>query len=86
MQSQILDRKIEDRKIWIRIFLYSIFLSTLAFAAPRPNNVLILADDLGGCDVGCHGSTFYRTPHIAVLAKRGMLFRNAYSASPHRWG
>ena len=51
-------------------------------AERKPNIVLILADDLGGRDVGCYGSTFHQTPHIDALARRGMLFRNAYSASP----
>ncbi len=51
-------------------------------AAGKPNIVLILADDLGGRDTGCYGSTFHRTPHIDALARRGMLFRQAYSASP----
>ncbi len=56
--------------------------ATPALAAPKPNIVFILADDLGGHDVGCYGSTFYKTPNIDALARRGMLFRNAYSASP----
>ena len=49
---------------------------------PPPNIVFILADDLGGHDLGCYGSTFHRTPNIDSLAKKGMLFTNAYSASP----
>ena len=53
-----------------------------ADGSKRPNIVLILADDLGGRDVGCYGSTFHQTPHIDALARRGMLFRHAYSASP----
>lgn len=49
----------------------------------RPLNViLILADDLGGMDLGCYGSKFHRTPNIDRLAKSGIRFRNAYSASP----
>ena len=48
----------------------------------KPNIVFILADDLGGHDLGCYGSTFHRTPNLDALAKRGMLFTNAYSASP----
>ena len=51
-------------------------------AEGNPNIVLIVADDLGQRDVGCYGSTFHKTPHIDALARRGMLFRNAYSASP----
>ena len=50
--------------------------------AQKPNVVFILADDLGGRDIGCYGSTFHRTPNLDALAKRGMLFTNAYSASP----
>jgi arylsulfatase A-like enzyme len=49
----------------------------------RPLNVvLILADDLGGMDLGCYGSKFHRTPNIDRLAKSGIRFVNAYSASP----
>lgn len=50
--------------------------------ARRPNVVLILADDLGWMDTETYGSRFYRTPNITRLAKRGMLFRNAYAANP----
>jgi arylsulfatase A-like enzyme len=39
-------------------------------------------DDLGGRDVGCYGSTYYRTPHIDRLAASGMRFTNAYAACP----
>src|SRR4051794_39892847 len=35
----------------------------------RPSNVvLVLADDLGGVDLACYGSTFYRTPNLDQLA------------------
>ena len=47
-----------------------------------PNILFILADDLGWRDTGVYGSTFYRTPNIDRLAKRGMLFTEAYAASP----
>ena len=36
----------------------------------------------GWRDCGCHGSTFYETPNIDRLAKRGMRFTEAYAASP----
>ena len=51
-------------------------------AAPRPNVIFILADDLGAHDVGCYGSTFHETPNIDALARRGVKFTNAYAASP----
>ena len=48
----------------------------------RPNVILILADDLGWMDTSFTGSTYYQTPNIERLARRGMFFPNAYSASP----
>lgn len=49
----------------------------------KPNLVFILADDLGWSDVSPNGqTTFYKTPNLERLAKRGMLFSRAYSASP----
>jgi arylsulfatase A-like enzyme len=53
-----------------------------AAAAPPPNIVLILADDLGWSDLGCYGSDLHRTPNLDAMAKGGMRFTEAYSASP----
>lgn len=47
-----------------------------------PNIVVILADDLGGCDLGCYGADLHETPHIDRLAKNGVQFLSAYSPSP----
>lgn len=47
----------------------------------KPNIIFILADDLGGMDVGCFNpKSFYETPHIDSLAKRGMRFTQGYAA------
>lgn len=56
--------------------------SSPAATAKKPNIVFILADDLGWMDTQVYGSSFYKTPNIDALAKRGMLFTNAYSAAP----
>ncbi len=54
-----------------------------ASAVARPPNLLVfLADDLGARDLGCTGSTFYRTPAIDALAASGMIFSRAYAAAP----
>jgi arylsulfatase A-like enzyme len=53
-----------------------------AFAADRPNVVLIVADDLGWADLGCYGSKYHKTPHIDRLAADGMRFTQAYAAAP----
>ena len=58
---------------------------TASTAAPhaKMNVVFILADDLGWSDTTLYGTTsFYETPNIDRLAKRGMLFNNAYTAHP----
>jgi len=61
----------------------ALFLAPLAaLSADKPNVVFILADDLGAHDLGCFGSTFYETPNIDRLAKRGTRFTQAYAASP----
>ena len=60
-------------------------LSLLASPTPAapPNVVFILADDLGWADTTLYGHTkYYHTPNLERLAKRGMTFTRAYSASP----
>ena len=50
--------------------------------ATPPNLLVFLADDLGWRDLGCTGSTFYRTPAIDRLAADGMRFTRAYASCP----
>jgi arylsulfatase A len=50
-----------------------------AAASPRPNIVVILADDLGYGDLSCYGATKVRTPHCDRLAREGMRFTDAHS-------
>jgi arylsulfatase A-like enzyme len=52
---------------------------TGATAAPHPNIVVVLADDLGYGDVGCYGATQVRTSSIDRLAREGMRFTAAHS-------
>lgn len=59
------------------------FFSTYAQSQYRkPNIIFILADDLGWMDISANGSKYYETPNIDRLAKRGMIFSNAYTANP----
>ncbi len=66
----------------------SFLVLALVFSSPlwaqaadkRPNFVFILADDLGWCDLGCYGSTFYETPNLDRLAASGMRFTQSYAA------
>jgi arylsulfatase A-like enzyme len=61
--------------------LYTTTATAQAPAAPRPNLVLILADDLGYGDVGVYGQTRIRTPNIDRLAAEGIRFTDAYAGS-----
>lgn len=48
----------------------------------KPNLVFILVDDLGYADLGYNGSNSYESPNVDALAAEGMVFTNAYAASP----
>jgi len=51
--------------------------------SPRPNIVVILADDYGIMDLGCYNpKTFYETPNLDRLASQGVRFTNGYAACP----
>ncbi len=59
------------------------FLPTPAFCQakkPKPNIVVILADDLGYSDIGCYGSEI-KTPSLDKLAKNGLRFTNFYNTA-----
>jgi arylsulfatase len=46
--------------------------------APRPNIIIILADDMGYSDAGCFGSEI-QTPHLDALAAGGVRFTQFYN-------
>ncbi len=48
-------------------------------AKPRPNVVVIMADDIGVECLSCYGSKIYETPNIDRLAASGMRFENAHA-------
>lgn len=55
----------------------------VAMAAPRPNVIIILADDLGYADIGVQGvETDVRTPNIDSIAKDGVRFTQGYVSCP----
>jgi len=48
---------------------------------PKPNVILILADDLGYGDLSCYGNQNVRTPNIDRLAREGIRFTDAHTTS-----
>jgi len=49
---------------------------------PRPNVIVILADDLGYTDTGFTGAQDIPTPNIDRIARAGVRFTNAYVSHP----
>jgi arylsulfatase A-like enzyme len=65
--------------------LFSLFLTLLvtqAFAAEKPNILILLADDLKYHDLGFTGSKDIPTPHIDALCASGTHFTQAYCTAP----
>ena len=65
------------------VVMLNVCCEVMATNAMRPNIVLFVADDLGWSDLGYSGSSFYESPNIDALSKRGMVFTNAYSNGPN---
>ena len=55
--------------------------SAFGAASPRPNIVLMYADDLGYGDLSCYGAQRVNTPNIDKLAKSGLRFTDAHCAA-----
>jgi len=53
------------------------FLGLSAFAAKKPNVILIMCDDMGFSDIGCYGSEV-NTPNLDGLAAESMRFTQFY--------
>ncbi|MEK7406556.1 MAG: sulfatase-like hydrolase/transferase [Acidobacteriota bacterium] len=51
-------------------------------APPRPNILLILADDLAAWMLGCYGNKEIRTPNLDLLARAGTRFANSFVCTP----
>ncbi len=59
-----------------------ILISGAAFAAERPNILLILGDDQAWGDYGFMGHPVIKTPNLSKLAARSLVFERGYVSSP----
>ncbi len=57
--------------------------ATLSAADARPNIVILVADDLGYADIGCHGGKEIPTPHIDSIAAAGVRCTSGYVSGPY---
>ena len=62
------------------IRLFAIFASLALFAAPRPNIIVMLADDMGYSDIGCYGAEI-ETPNLDSMAANGLRFTQFYNTA-----
>jgi arylsulfatase A-like enzyme len=53
-----------------------------AAAAPRPNIIVILADDLGYADISAYKIDRFHTPHIDRIGLEGVRFTDGYATAP----
>ena len=85
MKNQPLSEHLKRRSL---LLLFFGFVATTSHAwadKPKPNIVIILADDLGWQDVKCYDidePSPAETPNIDAFAKRGVMFWQAYSPAP----
>jgi arylsulfatase A-like enzyme len=49
---------------------------------PRPNIVMIVADDLGYADLSCYGQFDFATPALDRMAQEGVRYTHGYANSP----
>jgi arylsulfatase A-like enzyme len=69
------------RPLMMLAALCSLFLASphAQSAAPRPNVILIITDDVGYGDVGSYGAPDIKTPNIDGLARAGVRFTQFYA-------
>ncbi len=69
------------KKFLLLRFLSVVLACGAVSAAPKPNVILIFADDLGYGDLGCYGAEKIRTPHLDRMAAEGVRFTDFYVAA-----
>lgn len=69
-------------QLWMVAALLVIALPGFSRSVPRPNIVLILADDLGYGSLGCYGNAEVKTPNIDRLAADGVRLTDFHSNGP----
>ena len=76
-------------RLCIAFLIAAFVVNTGAFAASKPNIVVILSDDFGWGSLGCYGATRLKTPNLDRLAREGRRFTQAYApgsvCSPTRY-
>src|SRR5687767_5739591 len=70
------------RRSWMLVSVLVSGICVSSIAAEKPNLVIVIADDLRVLDCQPYGAKDVRTPNMQRLASEGLLFRQAFVASP----
>jgi N-sulfoglucosamine sulfohydrolase len=68
------------KRLWCWMFLAFFSASSVAGGLPRPNILLLMAEDMSA-RVGAFGDTVAVTPHLDQLAKEGVRYPNTFTAA-----
>lgn len=80
--NQLFNSRSVLSRFWIGLLLALIFCVSLR-AQDRPNVIVFYTDDWGYADIGLHNALpDVQTPNLDALAKRGILFTDAYVTAP----
>lgn len=63
------------------LFLLLFFVVTCLSNAQKPNVVIVLTDDQGYGDLGCHGNPYLKTPNLDLLHSQSVRFTNFHSGT-----
>ena len=63
-----------------QFFLF--FIATISCVAAEHPNILWITSEDHGPEMGCYGDKLASTPNVDALAKKGMLFKLAWSCAP----
>ncbi len=69
------------QRLWAIALVLVVTCSAAAAEQDHPNILWITSEDHGP-EMGCYGDAFATTPHVDALAKKGMLFKLAWSCAP----
>lgn len=69
--------------VWLVIGTWIVPAVPIAGADRKPNILLMVGDDMGYADIGVHGATDIRTPHLDALARHGVRFSSGYVTGPY---
>jgi N-sulfoglucosamine sulfohydrolase len=70
------------RTVVMALAAAAILAPSAAAQSKSPNILILIADDWSWPHAGAYGDRVAKTPHIDKLAKKGVIFHRAYTASP----